>query len=63
METVKTAEDASELLNSSVDISNDIISSAGDTTEQVSNLNEQSENIALIVSTIKVLPIKRIDLL
>jgi methyl-accepting chemotaxis protein len=53
METVKTAEDASELLNSSVDISNDIISSAGDTTEQVSNLNEQSENIALIVSTIQ----------
>lgn len=53
METVKTAEDASELLNSSVDISNDIMSSAQDTTEQVSNLNEQSENIALIVSTIQ----------
>jgi len=53
IEAVKTAEEASELINSSVDISNEISSSAGRTTEKVSNLNEQSENIELIVSTIQ----------
>jgi methyl-accepting chemotaxis protein len=53
IETVKVAEEASKLLDSSVKISNDISVSAGETSDKVTNLNEQSESIASIVSTIQ----------
>lgn len=53
IEAVKTAEEATDLLNATVEISNEISTSASQTTEKVSNLNEQSENIASIVSTIQ----------
>jgi len=53
VETVKIAQDASNLLKSSVKISNDISSKAADTSEKVMQLNAQSENIESIVSTIQ----------
>jgi len=53
VETAKIAKDASSLLKSSVKISNEISSCAADTSEKVLQLNEQSENIESIVSTIQ----------
>lgn len=53
IETVKITEQASTLLNSSVQISNEISEKASETTTQINRLNEQSDNIQAIVSTIK----------
>lgn len=53
VETVKITEQASDLLNSSVEISNEISEKASETTEQINKLNQQSDNIQAIVSTIK----------
>lgn len=53
IETVKITEQASSLLNSSVKISNEISEKASETTMQINRLNEQSDNIQAIVSTIK----------
>lgn len=53
IETVKITEQASSLLNSSVKISNEISEKASETTTQINRLNEQSDNIQAIVSTIK----------
>ncbi|MEM5530109.1 methyl-accepting chemotaxis protein [Gammaproteobacteria bacterium AS21] len=53
METVNTAQEASTLLQSSVQISSDISLSAEKTSAKVLSLNDQSENIAAIVSTIQ----------
>jgi methyl-accepting chemotaxis protein len=53
METVNTAQEASQLLQSSVQISSDISVSAQNTAAKVLSLNDQSENIAAIVSTIQ----------
>lgn len=53
IETVKITEQASILLNSSVKISNEISEKASETTTQINRLNEQSDNIQAIVSTIK----------
>ena len=52
LETVKRTEQAAELLNSSVQISNEISEKAIETTEHINKLNEQSVNIQAIVSTI-----------
>lgn len=53
LETVKITEKASRLLNSSVEISNDVSEKAHETTEQINKLNQQSDNIQAIVSTIR----------
>lgn len=53
LETVKITEQAAELLNSSVKISDEISDKAKETTEQINKLNQQSDNIQAIVSTIK----------
>lgn len=53
LETVKITEQASELLNSSVKISDEISDKAKVTSEQINKLNQQSDNIQSIVSTIK----------
>lgn len=53
VETAKIAQDASELLKSSVNISNKISEQAADTSEKILQLNEQSESIESIVSTIQ----------
>lgn len=53
IETVNTAQEASTLLQSSVQISSDISVSAQNTSAKVLSLNDQSENIAAIVSTIQ----------
>ncbi|XPF96414.1 methyl-accepting chemotaxis protein [Colwellia sp. RE-S-Sl-9] len=53
LETVKITEHASELLDSSVKLSNEISEKAKITTEQIAKLSEQSENIQAIVLTIK----------
>ena len=52
LETVKRTEQAAELLDSSVKISNEISEKADETTEHINKLNEQSVNIQAIVSTI-----------
>jgi methyl-accepting chemotaxis protein len=53
LETVKITEQAVALLNSSVEISNNISVKANETNEQIGKLNQQSDNIQAIVSTIK----------
>jgi len=52
-ETLKITEHASQLLTSSVDLSNDISAKAQSTTAQIAELNEQSDSIQAIVSTIR----------
>lgn len=52
LETVRRTEQAAELLDSSVRISNEISEKAVETTEHINKLNEQSVNIQAIVSTI-----------
>jgi len=53
LETVRNTKTASELLNSSVKISNNISEKSTETTNQINKLNEQADNIQDIVSTIK----------
>jgi methyl-accepting chemotaxis protein len=53
LETVRITEVAAELLNSSVQVYNEISEKAQETTEQINKLNQQSDNIQAIVSTIK----------
>ena len=53
LETVRITEVAAELLNSSVQVYNEISEKARETTEQINKLNQQSDNIQAIVSTIK----------
>jgi len=53
IETAKIAQDASQLLKSSVKISNEISDKASDTSDKVAKLNAQSESIESIVSTIQ----------
>lgn len=53
LETVRITELAAELLSSSIEISNEISEQAKKTTEQINELNHQSDNIQAIVSTIK----------
>jgi len=52
-ETVEITQKASLLLDSSLDISNEISQRTLSATSQINELNEQSENIQSIVSTIK----------
>lgn len=53
IETAKIAEQGSNLLHSSVQISNEIAERVSQTSEQILQLNEQSQNIEAIVSTIR----------
>jgi len=53
LETAKITEKAVQLLNSSVEISNNISIKASETNEQIGKLNQQSDSIQAIVSTIK----------
>lgn len=53
LETLKITEHAAHLLGISVDLSTKVSDKAQMTTEQISKLNEQAENIQTIVSTIK----------
>lgn len=53
IETAKIAEQGSNLLHSSVQISNEIAERVAQTAEQILQLNEQSQNIEAIVSTIR----------
>lgn len=53
VETAQIAEQGSNLLHSSVQISNEIAERVSQTSEQIMQLNEQSQSIEAIVSTIR----------